>query len=121
MAAFGETAGKSLGFGFLLGSAAVYEIIAFMCSSPQTAELNIQKREKTLMKYVHLGQGLSAVTVGIAALIDKKNRFGIVIGGAFGMVAAETAYIYARNAGLANPGPMTEDYGPKPEGGFVYG
>jgi hypothetical protein len=62
------------------------------------------------MKWVHLGQGLSAVTIAIAASIDKKNRGAIIAGGIFAMGSAEAFYMHAKQSGLANPGPETEEY-----------
>jgi hypothetical protein len=100
----------SNGIAFLVAGGLVYEIIAFSCSSPQTAELNIKKREGTLMKWVHLGQGLAAVTVLIAAVVDPRHRAAILTGGIFAMISAEGFYLHARAAGLANPGPTTEEY-----------
>jgi len=104
------------GIAFVVSAGLVYEIIAFTCSSPQTAELNIKAREETLMKWVHLGQGLSALEIGIAVAVDRvskgKNHTGaIVLGGAFAMASAEAFYIYARYSGLAKPGVPTEQHG----------
>lgn len=108
-----ELGNGSKGFGvpFLVSAGLVYEIIAFACSSPQTAELNIKKREETLMKWVHLGQGLAAVEITAAALWDKQRRVPIIAGGVFAMVSAEAFYLHAKKSGLAKPDePMTEEY-----------
>lgn len=111
------------GIAFVVSAGLVYEIIAFTCSSPQTAELNIKAREETLMKWVHLGQGLSAVEIAIAVLVDKRAKGkdhtrAILIGGLFAMASAEAFYQYARQSGLKKPGEPTEDH---EKGGFVYG
>lgn len=108
VAAFGGE--NSHGLAFILAAGVVYEIIAFTCSSPQTAELNIKQREGTLMKWVHLGQGLAIVLIFAAASIDQRHRNSIIAGGIFGMVSAEAFYLYARHSGLNNPGPGTERY-----------
>ena len=101
----------SNGIAFLVAGGLVYDIIAFACSSPQTAEINIRKRGGTLMKWVHLGQGLAAVTITIAAIVDRRHRFAIVAGGIFAMASAESFYLHARAAGLAGPeGAETEEY-----------
>lgn len=100
----------SHGIAFLVAAGLVYEVIAFACSSPQTAEINIRKREGTLMKWVHLGQALAGVTVGFAAVIDRRHRAAIIAGGVFAMASAESFYMHARRAGLENPGPVTETY-----------
>jgi len=102
--------GAAQGVAFLVSGGLVYEIIAFACSSPQTAEINIRKREGTLMKWVHLGQGLALVTVAIAAIVDRQHRGAIIAGGLFAMISAEGFYMHARAAGLANGGPETEQY-----------
>lgn len=101
----------SQGIAFLVAGGLVYEIIAFACSSPQTAEINIRKREGTLMKWVHLGQALAAVTIIFAATVDRRHRVSIIAGGVFAMVSAEAFYVYARRSGLARPDlPETEQY-----------
>lgn len=100
--------GGSGGVAFLVAGGIVYEIIAFSCSSPQTAEINIKTRGDTLMKWVHLGQGLSAVTVAVAALIDPAHRAAIIAGGLVAMASSEGFYLYAKASGMARPGPATE-------------
>lgn len=95
---------------FLVAGGLVYEIIAFACSSPQTAEINIHTRGDTLMKWVHLGQGLAAVTIIIAAALDATYRGAIIGGGVFAMASAEAFYLYAKQSGLAKPGPATEQH-----------
>jgi hypothetical protein len=94
---------------FMVSAGLVFEIIAAFCSSPQTAELNAHARSETLMKWVVLGLGASAVFVYIAAGPMKGGRpavYGGVIAGA--MLGA--AYVYANKTGLANGGPSTESY-----------
>lgn len=100
----------SNGIAFLVAGGIVYEIIAKDVSSPQTAELNIKKREATLMKWVHIGQIEAAVFILIASIMDKKHRVPIIAGGVLGMVITEAEYLHARDSGLRNPGPMTEEY-----------
>jgi hypothetical protein len=96
------------GVAFVVSAGVVWECIAFACSSPQTAELNIQTRGETLMKWVHLGQGLALVTVLIGALVEPKTRTAILLGGLFASAAAEAFYLHAQRAGWARPGPGTE-------------
>ncbi len=98
------------GVAFLVSAGIVYEIIAFACSSPQTAEINIRKREDTLMKWVRLGEGLGAALVIIAAAISRKHRVEILAGGAFAIASSEAFYRHAKASGLAKPGPETEEY-----------
>ena len=98
------------GIAFVVATGAVWECIAFACSSPQTAEINIRKRGDTLMKWVYAGEGLSALTILIAAGIAPKTRKAILAGGAFGIVSAHLFYMHAKRSGLENPGPETEEY-----------
>jgi hypothetical protein len=96
------------GVAFLVSAGIVYEIIAFACSSPQTAEINIRTRGGTLMKWVHLGEALGVAFVVVAGMIDPKHRAAIWIGGAVAIAASETMYRHAAVSGMRNPGPGTE-------------
>jgi hypothetical protein len=96
------------GVPFLVSAGIVYEIIAFACSSPQTAEINIKTRGGTLMKWVHIGEALGAGFVLLAAIIDPRNRIAIVMGGAVAVAASESLYRHAKVSGMAQPGPSTE-------------
>lgn len=96
------------GVAFLVSAGIVFEIIAFACSSPQTAEINIKTRGDTLMKWVHLGEGLGAGFVVLAAVIDKKHRGAILAGGAFALASSEAFYRHAAKSGMEKPGPSTE-------------
>lgn len=104
------SAGASNGIAFLVSAGIVFEIIACMCSSPQTAELNAEKRAPTLMKWVHVGQVTSGGFVVIAAAMDKKHSAAIITGGVAAMGLMEFMYLHAKAAGLANGGPATEDW-----------
>lgn len=104
------SSGASNGIAFLVSSGIVFEIIACMCSSPQTAELNAEKRAATLMKWVHIGQVTSIVFVAAAATMDKQHSAAIIAGGVSAMGLMEYMYLHARQAGLANAGPPTEDW-----------
>lgn len=99
------------GVAFIVSVGAVWECIAFACSSPQTVEINIHKREESLMFWVHAGQGLAALTIAIAAIIDPKERAAILAGGIFAMTSAEGYYLLARKRGIEKGGPSTEEYG----------
>lgn len=108
MLALGKSNGN--GIAFLVAAGIVFEIIAYCCSSPQTMEINAEKRAPTLMKYVHIGQVQAAGFIGIAAIMDKKHASAILTGGGLAMGISEVLYMYSMNAGLNNPGPTTEDY-----------
>ena len=101
---------NSNGIAFLVAGGIVYEIIAKDVSSPQTAEINIRKRERTLMKWVHVGQVEAAIFIAVAAMIDANHRTAILLGGILGMLITEAEYLHARQSGLKNPGPESESY-----------
>lgn len=98
------------GVAFLVGATVVADLVAKACSSPQTAELNADKRAPTLMKWVNIGLVEGLFFVGIAAVIDKKHRNAIVAGGILEAVVSYMQYQHAKQAGLASPEPGTEDY-----------
>lgn len=98
------------GVAFLISAEIVFAVVAACCSSPQTAELNASKRAETLMKWVHLGLGLSAVFVVAAAAYDRKHAFPIVAGGTLAGGSMYLFYRHAKMAGLANGGEPTEQY-----------
>jgi hypothetical protein len=94
---------------FLISAGIVYEIIAAACSSPQTAEINADKRAGTLMKWVHIGLVQSALFIAVAAYIDPKHRTPILAGGALAAGIMYGSYVHAKSSGLANPtAPGTE-------------
>ena len=96
------------GVAFLVSAGIVYEIIAAACSSPQTTEINAKSRSETLMKWVYLGIGQSAVFVLAAAMIDKKHSAPILAGGTLAAIIMYVSYIHAKSAGLRSEAPGTE-------------
>lgn len=114
---FASASGGGAGGGvpFLVSSGIVFEIIAFACSSPQTAELNIGTRGATLMKWVRLGELLGAGFVIAAAIWDQGgHESAILAGGTFAILASEAFYGHAARSGRRNPGPPTEqEYAPQ--------
>jgi hypothetical protein len=103
-----ELGAKSTGIAFLVSAGIVYEIIAANCSSPQTAEINADKRASTLMKWVYIGIGQSAIFVLAAAYFDAPHRVAILAGGALAALIMYLFYAHAKASGLQNPGPSTE-------------
>jgi len=94
---------------FMVSAGLVYEIVAAVCSSPQTAEINAARRAPTLMKWVKLGLVQAAFFVAVAAFLDKKHWPAIIGGGlAGGLLWAQ--YAHARAAGLKSAQPGTETY-----------
>jgi hypothetical protein len=96
------------GVPFMVGAGLVYEIIAAACSSPQTAEINADKRSTTLMKWVNIGLAQSALFIVIAASIDHPHAKAIAAGGGLAAVIMYASYVHANVSGLAKPGPGTE-------------
>jgi hypothetical protein len=94
---------------FMIAAGLVFEIIAAFCSSPQTAELNAHARADTLMKWVGLGLGASAVFVAIAAW-PLRGGLAALWGGALAGLILGAAYVYAKHSGLKSTLPGTETY-----------
>lgn len=101
---------KSSGTAFLVSAGIVYEIIAANCSSPQTAELNADKRAETLMKWVNIGVAQAAVFIVIAAYIDQAHRKEIIAGGVLSAAVMYGCYAHAKSSGLASGGTPTETW-----------
>lgn len=104
------TANAGNGIAFIVSAGIVAEIVAKACSSPQTTELNADKRAPTLMKWVTIGLVEAAGLVTIAALIDKRHRSAIVAGALVEGVITLAQYVHARDAGMASDEEGTEDY-----------
>lgn len=101
----------SQGIAFLVSAGIVAEIIAKACSSPQTTELNADKRAPTLMKWVMIGEAEAALFVAIAAMIDPRHRSAIIAGGITEGVITWLEYQHGKAAGLAaSDQPTTESY-----------
>jgi hypothetical protein len=99
------------GIAFLVSAGIVAEIVAKACSSPQTTELNADKRAPTLMKWVTIGLVEAAVFVALAAAIDSKHRGAIIAGGVIEGAITLMEYQHGKTAGLAATGqPGTEQY-----------
>lgn len=102
--------GGSWGVAFLVSAGIMAEIIAKACSSPQTTELNADKRAPTLIKWVSVGVIEGLALVFIAALVDKKYRVPILLGGLLEAAITYVEYAHAKSSGLKNGGPTTESY-----------
>ena len=86
----------------------MYDIISATNSSPQTTEINAQKRAATLMKWVHLGivQGLFFVAIGM--YLDK-DRWPPLMGGGLAAIILYAQYRHALWSGTQHPGEPTEN------------
>lgn len=91
----------------LVAAGLVMECIAASCSSPQTAEINAAKRQKTLMKWVHMGLLESAVLIGVGVMFTKRPG-PILLGGGLAAGTMYAQYRHALNAGLKSSAPGTE-------------
>jgi hypothetical protein len=94
---------------FLISAGIVYEIVAAACSSPQTAEINADKRADTLMKWVYLGLGQSALFIALAVMVEPSKAKPIIYGGSLAAGIMYGSYRYAMQSGLASVAPGTED------------
>lgn len=102
--------GVGQGIAFLVSAGIVAEIVAKACSSPQTTELNADKRAPTLMKWVNIGMGEAAIFVAIAAYLDKNHAKAIIMGGVLEAGITYAEYMHGKSAGLASTEQGTEDY-----------
>lgn len=96
-----------------VSAALAYDIIAAACSSPQTAEINADKRAGTLMKWVWIGMAQVLLFILLGMAIEKargKAWWAPLVGGALGGGLMLGQYYYALNEGLSKPGPSTETY-----------
>lgn len=95
-------------------AALVYDIVAAINSSPQTTEINAEKRAPTLMKWVHIGLAQCAIFVGIGTWIAWKSPgvawWAPLIGGLLAGILIYIQYVHAKNSGLKNKEPGTESY-----------
>ena len=67
-----------------------------------------KSRSGTLMKWVYVGLGQSAIFIVAAAMIDKKHCAPILAGGVLAAVIMYGSYVHARSAGLRSDAPGTE-------------
>jgi hypothetical protein len=93
---------------FLIAATLTYDAIAKACSSPQTAEINADKRAGTLMKWVNVGTAEAMALVIFAAWVDPRHRFEILLGGGLAAAITYGEYLHAKKSGLEKPGPSTE-------------
>jgi uncharacterized membrane protein len=91
----------------------IYAATAAACSSPQTAEINANKRAETLMKWVKLGLVQGAVICGAAVYVAKQSghkAWPILLGAGLAAGMMWASYQHALSAGLASDQPGTEQY-----------
>lgn len=98
---------------FAIYAALTYDIIAATNSSPQTTEINADKRADTLMKWVRIGM-VQAAGFAVLGMIfeDHSGRplWPPILGSSLAAVALYAQYRYALACGQASNAPGTEDY-----------
>ena len=92
--------GNGNALAFLVAAGFMAEMLAFFCSSPQTAELQANEREATLMKWVGLGLAGGGAFVAAAAYIEPGKAPVILTGGGIMAAVAWVAYKHAITSGL---------------------
>ena len=107
MAEFGN--GNSPAIKVAVYATLMYDVISATNSSPQTTEINAQKRAETLMKWVKLGLAQGALFVAVGVILDKQ-RWPPLLGGGIAAVLLWMQYVHAVNTGLQSNKPGTEDY-----------
>ena len=103
----GSTAVKIGIFGAL-----TYDVIAAACSSPQTTEINADKRADTLMKWVYLGIGQAALFTAIGAVAEQaegNSPWPPIVGFTLAASLMWVSYEHAKKAGLESNQPGTEN------------
>ena len=100
----------SWGVAFLVSAGIMAEITAKACSSPQTLEINAQMRAPTLWKWVTIGLLEGTALVGVAAVVDRKYRTPILLGGAMELLLTWLEYLHGKRSGLRSSLPGTETY-----------
>lgn len=100
----------SWGVAFLVSAGIMAEIVAKACSSPQTLEINAQMRAPTLWKWVSVGLVEGTALVVVAAVVDRKYRTPILLGGAAELLITWLEYLHGKRSGLRSSLPGTETY-----------
>jgi hypothetical protein len=102
--------GERNGAAFLIAATLTYDAVAKACSSPQTAELNADKRAPTLMKWVNIGTAEALALVVLAATIDREHRLEILSGGFLAAAITYVEYLHAKRVGQGSGKPPTESW-----------
>jgi hypothetical protein len=90
-------------------AALTYDIISATNSSPQTTEINADKRAETLMKWVKIGLW-QAVAFGALGVMLDKRRWPPALGAGVAGVLLWIQYVHALESGLESKKEGTETY-----------
>jgi hypothetical protein len=90
-------------------AALTYDIISATNSSPQTTEINADKRAETLMKWVKIGLW-QAVAFGVLGVMLDKRRWPPALGAGVAGVLLWIQYVHALESGLESKKEGTETY-----------
>lgn len=104
-----ELSGESPAITIAVYAALIYDVVSATNSSPQTTEINAPARAPTLMKWVKLGLAQGGLFVAMGVYFDKR-RWPPAVGGGIAAALLWMQYVHAKNEGLRNPGPPTEQY-----------
>jgi hypothetical protein len=104
-----ETDAALFGISFL----GVKDIYSADNSSPQTTEINAQRRVATLMKWVNIAavESLGLIFLLTSAAPPGHKKWPLM-GGITGLVVTYTQYLYAKDRGLRSVEAGTEDVTP---------
>lgn len=94
-------------------AALTYDVISATNSSPQTTEINAQKRAETLMKWVKLGLAQAALFAGIGIALEfgsKRPVWPPLLGAGLAGALLWLQYVHAMQSGMQSDQPGTEDY-----------
>jgi len=106
-----DSLGGNAAIGVAVYAELVYTVISASCSSPQTTEINADKRADTLMKWVYIGLAQGAAFGLLGAWLASKGGYSPwppLAGAGIAMVLLYTQYRHALVSGLAHCGPGTE-------------
>ena len=84
------------------------DVFSTFTSSPQTTEINATARADTLMKWVKIGAVVAVGGGAVGSYIDKSAL--PVVATSSVAVAMVLLYVHAKNKGLADGAPGTENY-----------
>lgn len=103
--------GGNAAIGVAVYAELVYTVISASCSSPQTTEINADRRADTLMKWVYIGLAQGAAFGLLGAVLARAGGYSPwppLVGAGIAMVLLYTQYRHALASGLRNCAPGTE-------------